>query len=110
MELLEAHAEELIIQGRKSGNDEDDTEEYGAVLRAGLQSLQRVHRLSPNMPSCVQSAEHAASSQDNCRLSCVPLTSLNQLPQSIEPASCSDMSQHNIWSRRKFDILVAMRS
>jgi hypothetical protein len=42
MDLLGAHAEELIIQGRKSGNDEDDTEEYGAVLRTGLQSLQRV--------------------------------------------------------------------
>ena len=42
MDLLGAHAEELISEGRKSGNDEDDTEEYGAVLRAGLQSLQRV--------------------------------------------------------------------
>ena len=42
MDLLGAHAEELIRQGRNTGNDEDDTEEYGAVLRAGLQSLQRV--------------------------------------------------------------------
>ena len=57
MDLLAAHAEELIIQGRKSGNDEDDTEEYGAVLRAGLQSLQRVRRpLSECLaPQCSQS-------------------------------------------------------
>ena len=46
MDLLGAHAEELIRQGRQTGNDEDDTEEYGAVLRAGLQSLQRVRAQS----------------------------------------------------------------
>ena len=53
MDLLGAHAEELIRQGRNTGNDEDDTEEYGAVLRAGLQSLQRVRRRCMGCTACM---------------------------------------------------------
>ncbi len=61
MDLLGAHAEELIRQGRNTGNDEDDTEEYGAVLRAGLQSLQRVRRLSIACMACEAGMRHCVN-------------------------------------------------